>query len=1100
MTQRTIKTALVLWVLILWFCKPARSATVASANLQPERLRCEYLQNPFGIDTARPRLMWVLTSDQRGQAQSAYQVIVASTPEVLAAGQGDFWDSGKVDSDQTLGIPYAGKALTSRQRCYWKVRVWDRDGVASRWTGPAVWSMGLLDRGDWHAQWIADPQSFSLAASPPRAPHNGFHSGLVGAADTQEWVAIDLKRVQAVDGVRLFPARPYDVSPEVPGFCFPVRFRIEVAQKADFSDAAIVVDRTAADVVNPGSQPQLFRFASVEARHVRLTVTRLAERPAMGGFAFTLAEMQALHRDEVLSLNAPVTASSAITSGGWAPGNLTDGRIEPDRGNTGVPPPQASAAMMARKDFDVAGSVRRATVYVTGLGLYRLSINGQRVGDQIMAPEWTDYRKRIQYQTYDITSLVHPGANAIGAMTGAGWFGGPLQTRTYNGHETDRLLLRLEVETDDGKTQVLVSDPTWRTTLDGPITQATIYDGETYDATKEKAGWDEPGFNDAGWNTAVRVQDLFSSVPLVAQPNEPIRVMRELKAVAMTQPRPGVWVFDMGQNMVGHARVTFRGKRGQVVQIRHAEMLNDDGTIYTANLRGAAETISYLPRDDAQVTFEPDFTYMGFRYVQLSGLAQPPTAAAVIGRVCYSSAAEAGKFETSSDQLNAIMRMIVWVQRANLQSVPTDCPQRSERLGWMGDIQAFSQTAIYNMDLAAFITKWTADIRDAQTDDGRFSNISPNPGNPTGAAMGWADAGTIVPWRAYQNYADLRLIRDHYAAARRWIEHLHLADPTLTASLGGYGDWLNGDTLVMKGWPQEGGAVPGDIFDTAFFAHSTQIVSEMASVIGHDEEARTYAALFEQIKEAFNRKFVTLDGRITGETQGGYALALNFDLLPDSLRPLAVQHMIEGFARYDGHLSTGIQTTHRLMLELSRNGHHDEALRLINLRTFPSWGCMVDNGATTVWERWDGYVKGRGFQDPGMNSFNHWALGSVGEWMWRDLAGINGDDAGPGFKHIIIRPLLGANGDGPTWVRGTYDSIRGPITSNWKIENGKFSLRVAIPPSTTATVYFPSTDLQSINEGGQPATQAGNVKFLREENGTALFEIASGTYDFTAPR
>jgi alpha-L-rhamnosidase len=448
------------------------------------------------------------------------------------------------------------------------------------------------------------------------------------------------------------------------------------------------------------------------------------------------------------------------------------------------------------------------------------------------------------------------------------------------------------------------------------------------------------------------------------------------------------------------------------------------------------------------------------------------------------------------------MRNILWTQRANLMSSPNDCPQRDERFGWMGDIQVFAQTAMFHMDLAAFVTKFAQDIRDDQAGDGRFPDFAPHPGDPNLAFSGapaWADAGVIVPWRAYQNYADTRLLARQFDAARRWVDYVHRHNPDLiwaTNRHNDYNDWLNGNWVKQPGWPSQGGSVSNAVFATAFFAHSTDLVSRMADVLDRREEARRYRELFEQIRGAFHRQFVRPDGRIESDTQGAYALALNFDLLPEALRPAAAAHLVENIRRYQTHLSTGIQTTHRAMLELSRHGHSDVAWQLLTNRTFPSWLYMIDNGATTIWERWDGYVKGRGFQDAGMNSFNHWAFGAVGEWLWRHLLGLNPDDAHPGWKHVLIAPRPGG---GVTWAQGEYQSIRGRIASEWRLEGTQFRLRLALPPNTTATLLLPTIQAEAVRESGQPALSAQGVRFLGTAPGAARFELASGLYDFTAP-
>lgn len=1091
-TPNTTIWKICLTILALGCLGVSRPAVTSAADVQPGHLRCEYRQNPLGIDVREPRLSWVLepTTDARGLAQSAYQVLVASSPECLAADQGDLWDTGQVESDATIHIVYGGRELQSRRRVWWKVRVWDQAGQGSDWSEPAIWTMGLLQPSDWRAKWITDPESAVRVA--PRGPHNGYHSEISGTADASKWVAIDLGEPRTFDAVRLFPARPYDWQPDTPGFLFPVRFAIEIASQADFSDAHAVLDRTAGDEPNPGDSAPLFRFSECTARFVRLNVVRLGRRDG-DNFGFALAEMQVLHGDDNLATNAPVVALDSIETGAWAKANLTDGIVE-----TVKPAPAGSGALpatMVRKTFRIDRPIKRATAYASALGLYELSLNGERVGEELLAPEWTSYRQRVHYQVHDVTSLLQEGENVVAAQLGEGWFAGRLMIVgrfAYGTHP--RFLLQVEIEYADGQTQMIVSDDSWRCNTEGPIRFAGIYDGEVYDARQEYAGWDQPGFDASSWQPA-SCFDLDSR-RLVWQRNEPIQVVKELTPIAMTQPQPGVYVFDLGQNMVGWCRVQGVGTAGQTVRLRHAEMLNDDGTLYRANLRGAAQEDRYTPRVSGTFSYEPRFTYHGFRFVELTGLAEPPSPRAVTGRVFHSTSPIVGHFECSDASLNQLMQNVLWTQRGNLMSSPNDCPQRDERFGWMGDIQSFSQTASFNMDMAAFFGKFAQDIRDDQADDGRFPDFAPHPGDPNKSFSGtpaWGDAGTIIPWCAYQNYADQRLLRDHFDSACRWVDYIHAANPDLVWTNGrhaDYNDWLNGDWVKQAGWPTKGGSVPNEVFATAFFAHSAELVSKMASVLGREEDARRYGALFQRIKVVFNERFVQPDARIEGDTQGGYAVALSFNLLPDELRPKAAKHLVENIHSYGNHLSTGIQTTHRAMLELTRNGYSDVAWQLLTDRTFPSWLYMIDNGATTIWERWDGYVKGRGFQDAGMNSFNHWAFGAVGEWMWRHVVGLNPDEAQPGWKHFVIAPRPGG---GVTWAKGEYQSIRGRIQCDWKLADGRFMLRAEVPPNTRATVHLPTHDASAITESGK------SVAPDRAAEDEAVLEVGSGTYEFAAP-
>lgn len=764
-------------------------------------------------------------------------------------------------------------------------------------------------------------------------------------------------------------------------------------------------------------------------------------------------------------------------------------------------------APVLRKVFACdAPAVKRATAYVTALGVYELWLNGRRVGDHLLAPEWTDYRQRVQYQTYDVTKQVQGGDNTVTALIGDGWYAGKIgltmivpggPPRAIYGRQP-ALLLRLDIERSDGTTQTIVSDGTWESTLAGPVRVGDLLDGETYDAQRTAPGADPTRVADGWQAVAVRTAP---TAKLVAQPNEPIGVTGELTPVAITTPKPDIHIFDLGQNMVGWCRLTTQGPAGTTVTLRHGEMLNPDGTLYTTNLRGAAQTDRYTLRGAGTEVFEPHFTYHGFRYVEVTGLAEKPTLATLLGRAFHSAAPDVGTFECSAPLLNKLWQNIFWTQRDNLHSTPTDCPQRDERCGWMGDILAFAPTACSNMDMAAFYTKWLRDTRDAQATDGRFADFSPQPYDPNVRFSGvpaWGDAGVFVPWVAYVYYGDERALAEQFDAAARWIEYIHRQNPDLLWKQGrgnDYGDWLNADTLKLEGWPTKGAEMPKEVFATAFFARSTQIVADMARVLGKTEAAQKYEQLAGDIRKAFNAAYVQPDGQIAGDTQAGYALALQFGLLPEKLQAAATQRMVGCFERYDGQISTGFHSTAPLMLQLSARGQNDAAYRLVQNRKMPSWGYAIDQGATTIWERWDGYVAGRGFQDPGMNSFAHYALGSVGQWFYEVVLGICPDPNAPGFAHFVIHPRPGP---GLTWAKGSYASIRGPIASEWRLDGKALTLTIAVPPNTTATVYVPAVDAERVTESGKPARETAGVKHLRYDDGAAVYDVGSGRYVFKA--
>jgi len=1059
----------------------------------PTYLRCEGVVDPLAVGTRVPRFSWEVVDRRRGAAQSAYRVLVASEPALLSSGRADLWDSAKVASSECAYVRYAGRRLASGQRCFWRVRTWDADGVASPWSTLASFGVGLLERSDWRARWIGDP-----TLAPEGGPeHNGYHSGLGGSADAAKCVTVDLGSVKRFDKVVLYPARPFNWVRDEPGFLFPVRYLIDTSDTLDFSHPTLAVDRTSEDQPNPGTEPVTLGFPDVTGRYVRLLVTKLAAREP-GVHAFALAEMQVLEGDALLSHGAPVIPLDSIEASGWGARMLTDGDLKSHPG-TLMP---ALPATMLRRSFRLDAAPVRATAYATALGLYELSLNGQRVGDHILAPEWTDYRTRVQYQAYDVTSLLHEGDNAVAALLGDGWYAGRIGLLTPPGRRgmygrKPSFLAQIEIELADGSRVTVATDGSWRCAADGPVRSSDTLDGEAQDARLAKWRWDDTGFADDDWKPAAEV--ATPDIAIVAQPNEPIRVIDELRPVSVAEPTPGTFIFDLGQNVPGWVRMKLHASAGRTITLRHGEMLNPDGTLYIANLRSAPQVDTYVARGDGDETFEPHFTYHGFRYVEVTGLDYKPSADDLVGRALCSSSRPAGTFECSSPMLNKLWSNILWTQRANMMSVPTDCPQRDERLGWMGDIQAFSQTAIFNLDMSRFFRKWLTDVRDAQSDEGSFPDFAPNPaGRETRGAPAWGDAGTIVPWNAFVNYGDRDALAEHYDAARRWVHLVHSENQDGIWRNGrgaDYGDWLNGDTLILEGWPTQGGEVPKEILATAFFARSAEVVAKMARALGKQDDAERYSGVHERIKAAFNAAYIQFDGRITGDTQAGYALALSFGLLPDGLRAAAFGHLCEAVERYGRHPSTGIQTTHRMMLELVRGGRADLAYDLLRSRTRPSWGYMIDQGATTIWERWDGYVEGRGFQNPGMNSFNHWALGSVGEWMYRIILGLQPDEEHPGWERFTVAPRPGG---GLTWARGSYRSVRGQIKMEWRTEAGGLSLNVTVPPGAAALVRVPTTDAATVTESGVPAGTSEGVRSLETEPDAAWFKIGSGSYTFQA--
>ncbi|MCA1729966.1 MAG: glycoside hydrolase family 78 protein [Actinobacteria bacterium] len=745
-----------------------------------------------------------------------------------------------------------------------------------------------------------------------------------------------------------------------------------------------------------------------------------------------------------------------------------------------------------RKEFSLERAVRKARLYATARGVYELHLNGRKVGHDVLSPGWTDYNKRIQYQTYDVTGMLVEGQNTLGGILSDGWYAGfvgmdPKRRGAHYGTRS-QLLAQLNVEYEGGDTESIASDESWKSSL-GPIEFSDLLMGESYDARKEQEGWAQPGFDDSGWWPVHSLEDL-GDARLVAEPDEGVRVIREVETKKVTQPKSGTYVFDLGQNMVGWVRLKVRGKAGTRVTLRHAEALNPDGTIYTVNLRTARQTDSYILKGGGEEVFEPRFTFHGFRYVEVTGYPGEPPLDAITGRVVHSAMLPSGSFECSNTMVNRLQSNIIWGQRSNFVSVPTDCPQRDERLGWMGDAQVFVRTASFNMDVSAFFTKWMRDVEDAQSPEGAFPDVAPLLSDLSlldlsNGAPAWGDAGVIVPWTIYRTYEDTRIIERHYGAMARWMEYLREANPTLLRTKGvgnNYGDWLSPGS----------DDTPKDLLATAYWAYDAKLMAEMAQAI-ECRDVEEYEKLFREIKDAFTEAYVSPDGRVKGDTQTCYVLALHMGLLPDDLREAAAGHLVEAIERKDWHLSTGFVGVGYVCPVLTETGYTEVAYRLLNNDTFPSWGYTLRQGATTIWERWDGWTEENGFQSPNMNSFNHYSLGSIGEWLYRYVAGIDQASRSTGYKQLVIRPRPGGD---LTSARAEYDSIRGRITSEWEISDGRFRLHAIIPANTTAKIYVPVSDGTEVTESGRSLDRAEGVELLHVEDGEAIVTVGSGSYEF----
>jgi alpha-L-rhamnosidase len=756
---------------------------------------------------------------------------------------------------------------------------------------------------------------------------------------------------------------------------------------------------------------------------------------------------------------------------------------------------------MLRRTFKLSGFVERARAYVTSHGLYEMHLNGRRVGDELFTPGWTSYNKRLQYQTYDLTELLRNGDNAVGVMLGNGWYRGDLAWEGKRNAYGDRLalLLQIKITYKDGREEIIGSDSSWKATT-GPILMSEIYHGETYDARLEKPGWAAPGFDDAQWSGVKLASHRKDH--LIAPVGPPVRRIEELKPVKIFRTPAGETVADLGQNMVGWVRLKVQGPAGTTITLRHAEVLDKAGNFYTENLRKAKATARYTLKGGSLETFEPHFTFFGFRYVAVDNYPGNLTADSLTGIVIHSDMPPTGRFETSSQLINQLQHNIVWGQKGNFLDVPTDCPQRDERLGWTGDAQVFSRTAAFNMDVAAFFTKWLKDVAADQLESGSVPFVVPDvlssPGRPAAGSAAWADAAVIIPWTMFLSYGDKRVLEEQYPSMTKWIGYMRnrAGDDYIWDGDFHFGDWLAFASLGMAANDYPGATTGKDLIATAFFAHSTDLVQRTAQVLGKQDDAAAYSALLDRIKSAFRREFVTETGRVGENTQTAYALALQFDLLPDELRPLAAKKLVQEI-RTRKHLTTGFVGAPYVCHVLSRYGYLDEAYLLLNREEYPSWLYPVKQGATTIWERWDGQKPDGTFQITEMNSFNHYAYGAVGEWMYRIMAGIEIDPAAPGYKHILIQPQPGG---GFASVKASHETMYGTVSSGWKLQDGRFELDVEVPANTRATVRLPKAELSKVTEGSKPLSQGDGILRSRQDGEAVVAEIGSGQYRFTYPQ
>lgn len=895
-------------ILLIYF-----SVSAQAQELIADQLTTNYKHNPIGIDAAQLQLSWKLNSTERNISQKAYELRVALTDKDILSGKNLIWQTGKVNSDQSLHVTYKGSPLKAKQRYYWQVKVWDNNGKSSDWSNINFWETGLLSPADWSAKWI----------------------------------------------------------------------------------------QTAND---------------------------------------------------------------------------TEGKVGP--------------APMFGRSFDIAKSVKQARLYITAHGLYEAKLNGQRVGDHYFTPGWTSYHKRLQYQTYDVTSILKTGKNAALVTIGDGWYRGNLEfnnKRNLYGKEVG-LLFQLEIEYADGKKETINSDDNWKASFNGPVKASDIYNGETYDARLEKNA-SVQDFMSKDWQkvktVAVKLDNLVAPIGPTVGKHE-----RFAPAKVIKTPK-GETVIDFGQNLVGWVQLKIKGKAGDTVTLNHAEVLDKEGNFYTENLRKAKQENKYILSGSKVDVLEPHFTFQGFRYIKLRGYTGKLDRNTVNAIAIYSNMTPTGNFSTSNKLLNQLQSNIQWGQKGNFVDVPTDCPQRDERLGWTGDAQVFFKTAAYNMDVAGFFDKWLHDLKVDQHPTGNVPVVIPDVRTVKNAgSAGWGDVATIIPWDFYQAYGDKDLLARQYSSMKAWVEYIRsISKNNLWNSGSHYGDWL----FYTMADDRDGKAALTDKFfiAQAFYAHSTQNLINAAKVLGNEADVKAYTELLKVIKKAFMEEYVTPSGRLVSSSQTAYVLALNFDLLPEDLRAQAAKRLADNVAAYGNHLTTGFLGTPYLCHVLTRFGYNDVAYKLLLQETYPSWLYPVKKGATTIWERWDGIKPDGSFQATSMNSFNHYAYGAIGDWMYRTVAGIS--EATPGYKEIVIAPKPGADLKNAS---AELETLYGKVKSSWIIEGGKTKLEVVVPPNTRAKIILPATGNATVTESSNVINKVKDLSNVKKVDNNTEMTVGSGIYRF----
>ena len=1085
---------------LLFSCKHVPDVPFSVTDLQ-----VDYMTAPLGIDTPTPRFSWKMESERYDQRQAAYRIVVEE-----ATGGAPVWTSEPNPSEVSVGVVYQGTPLKPCTRYNWTVTVWNAASDSAKAT--SCFETGLMDSGWSGAKWISGGQPhFSKYRSQYRIDFDLQASGTdpapvfdFGRKDDDNYVrlcmtASGLTLSHVTEGTE---TKDYEAA--LPTFPAHMAVRVVAYDYAKGYKVWLMADGTPLNKEPVSIRPYPEAVWKPDCRFHQLA---FSQKTPGGKAVFSN-----------LTVTEDVWDSTLYHSD--ASYEVSDARP------LVVSPAEESGAPMLRRTFNVGKSLASARLYTTARGIYEYEINGKRLGDDWFNPGSTDYRYRILYNTYDITPLLHKGLNAIGACLGAGWYsdftGYATAWQDQFGTELS-LLAKIELTYTDGSQETIVSDASWLACNKGPILSDSFQNGEDYDARRELDGWSQPRFHDEDWIPAREVTAPADSVKIQYYIGSPVRSQEVLKAVAVSEPRPGVFVYDMGQNMVGVPRIRLNGERGREITFRYGEMIYPTevpedplppldsavyaqrrGLVYTENYRGALSTDHYILRGGGAEVFQPHFTFHGYRYIEIHGLDKALPLEAVKGVVLHSVGELLSGFETSDADVNRLYQNIIWGQRGNFLSIPTDCPQRDERMGWMGDAQVFVRAASYNMNVNPFFTRWFHSLRDIQGEDGSYCDFVPKVGRPPygsdkgGGAMGWMEAGIIIPWQLYLQYGDTEFLRGHYASMCAYMDYLQQRAVGDIQPGSGYGDWV---ALEHTNSP---------LTNTAYYAYDAMLMEKMATALGRYADAARWQALYERIKTAFNREFVGPDG-ITKEsrhvppynewiaggsdasfkanTQTSYVVPLQADLFDPAHKALAIQNLVGNLAEHGYTLTTGFIGTPYLNLVLSRNGYDAVAYKLFEQRAYPSWLYPVLQGATTMWERWNSYTLKRGFGPVEMNSFNHYAFGAIEEWMFSYMLGIQPVEDDPAYHSFTLSPRVGGSF---SFVRGHYDSVYGRIESAWEIlDDGSVQFDFTVPANTTAELQLPMEDASGV----EVVLGAAYAK-ASDTGAVGCYQLPSGKYRF----